>query len=164
MNVTCNSASGARAENKSEGQKVTQISAHGALTKITRRLEQIRKRGNPKEFKKYISGSEYKSLYVLLDDRGCERVIDAVMDAKRSCFSGKTIPWKLNYKVSWKHDEAKRKRLRELEAKFGNDYDIAREMQLPLNIIRIARWKYCGRRRYRNQPHNMPRQQTLAAA
>lgn len=151
MQPALNSALNPRSQNKAGGHVATQISPHGALTKITHRLEQIRKLGRPQEFKAYTCSPEYKSLYAALDDHGCDRVIDALVDAKRSCFSGKSIPWKLNYRVAW--TETMIQRLRAAEAKFGNDYDIARELQLPLKVVRPARWRYCGRRRVRNQPY-----------
>lgn len=138
------------------------INTHGALVQITRTLSRIALSARPKAFKDYISSAEYKSMYAALDDNACERVLDAVMEAKRACFSGKAIPARINYRVRW--DEPTKERLRQLEAKFGNDYDIAREMQLPLKVVRPARWKYCGRRRVRNQPHSLPLLTTRAAA
>lgn len=72
----------------------------------------------------------------------------ACTKAYNNCTWGLRIPDQGTRRVkAW--DAARIATLRKVEAKYGNDDDIARVLRLPIKAVRTARWKYCGPRKPR---------------
>lgn len=122
-------------------------SSQGHLISVTKRFSAIRTYA---QFKAYIATNQFTDALLAMTPADRTVALTACGNAYARIDAKAPIPKQGSTRVeAW--DAAMQSRIRALEAKYGNDNDIARELKMPIKAVRTARWKFCGPRRPRTR-------------
>jgi hypothetical protein len=115
----------------------TERTAHGHLVSNWRQLAKHTKRGGKSRprLEAYLAGPEFLAGFQALDPERRLLAIQAVAVALDRLSSPPATP---GPKVRW--TEERKAQLREAAARLPSDRALARELGLPLNATKVARW------------------------
>lgn len=116
-----------------------------ALISLSRNLKRLARSADMTEFQAFVSRPSFMADLTRLDLKQRMKVMELLGATQNACNGRRPIPKTGTVRVE-KWDAAMIAKLRAAEAKHGDDKGIARELGIPLDAARVARWKYIGRR------------------
>jgi hypothetical protein len=125
-------------------------SGHGELVRVWMTLAKHTKRGagNRAKLEGYLSGSDFLGSFARLDAQRRLLALEAVTQAFDRLVGPPAAP---TARIKWTDNEALKERIREAARRLPTDRAIARELGLPLTVVKPARWRYVGPKR--SVPH-----------